>query len=101
MKLISEEAVIIHNIIVDERRGGYTSDGAAGRSVLLEIYQPLIDAFFTQDYPETTPLSEKFDVKVSDSVKVKGMHRDQLPALIDHQWLSFGKNRYLYFRKYN
>lgn len=45
------------------------------------------------------PRCSKNPLTVSDLVKVKGMHRDPLRALIEHQWIAFEKNR-KYVRKW-
>ena len=93
MKQISETAVIIHNMIVEKRRQGYTSDGTAGRSSYIEPGELVSDIIFTFSSPGDTPIFLNSNVKVSDDIKVKGFHRDLIRSLIEHQWKAFGGDR--------
>lgn len=98
MKLVSVAAVVIHNMIVEHQRASYCSDGTARRSAYIESDEVLTDVFFTENCPGMTPLSSNSNVTVSDAVKVGGMHRDLLRALVKHQWQAFGKNRNIFLK---
>lgn len=67
MKLVSEAAVVILNMIVEHWRAGCTSNGTAGRSAYIESDEALTDRVFTENCPEVTPLFSQSSVTVSDT----------------------------------
>lgn len=89
MRSVSETAVILHNMIVEQRRASYSSDGTAGRSSLFFNELESNDITFINSAPGETPLFSQTSVTVSDDIKVVGMHRDLKSALVQHQWKHF------------
>ncbi|CDF33411.1 unnamed protein product [Chondrus crispus] len=89
MKTIAEAAVILHNQIVEARRDSYCSDGAGGLS-----------ANFNSDDDETDMVIESVGAMriletmslASEGIKVKGLHRKLVTALIEHVWSFHGSS---------
>ena len=81
MKNMAEAAVILHNQIVQARRDSYCSDGAGGLSAKFNIDEDETDILIEQvgamSILQTMPLA-------SEGIKVKGIHRRLVPALIEH-----------------
>lgn len=89
MKSIATAAVILHNMVVEERKGSYSSDGTAGRSTFYNNDEDSNELMFVHRSPADIVLRQSSAV-VSDDIKIKGMHRDLKSALIEHQWEQFG-----------
>lgn len=87
MRWMATAAICLHNIIVEDRREGYQSDGAGGASLAFNVQNDTTDITFHQT-PSLTTEFEAFTVH--DSIKVKGLHRDLTAALIDHIWEEHG-----------
>lgn len=92
MKHVVSAAVIIHNMVVESRRGTYRSDGTAGYSALSSNLDndTNININFTQARPNEVVLFEGSVENISDDIKVRGLHRALKAALINHQWNLFG-----------
>lgn len=98
MKKIIEAAVVIHNMIVEIRRDNYNSDESAGRSSHIDQEHPLNDIMFIRSCPWATPLFSRSSVAVSEDIKVRGLQRDLHRPLIEHQWISFARNKNIFVK---
>lgn len=90
IRYLATTAVILYNMIVEARRGGYSSDGTAGQSNYFDENDDNNEITFINSSPGETPLFSNSSVAVNDDIEVKGMHRELKSALIEHQWMEFG-----------
>lgn len=89
MRRIVTVAVIIHNMVVESGRSVYTSDGTGGRSAKVIELNIENDLTFVP-IPPASILVGNSAVRMSDDIKIKGMHRDLKSVLIEHLWVLFG-----------
>ena len=85
MGVIAKAAVIIHNMVVDKRRNTYKGDGARG---LRADADETIPESLTQTQIGAAEVQRMMNSRrgLSDSVKVKGLHRQLMNALVEHIW---------------
>lgn len=91
MRSIATTAVIIHNMIVESRGSTYSSDGSGGRSEIVADSGFVDDLTFVRLPPASISMS-KSNIRISDDIKLRGLHRDFKSSLIDHMWTLFASN---------
>lgn len=77
-------------MILESRRNDCTRGGTAGKSRFFEENDVSSEITFLNNKAGETLLYAKF-VKVSDDVKIKGMHRDLKLALIEYHFKNLGQ----------
>lgn len=87
MHWLATAAVCLHNLIVEDRRESYTSDGANGASLFNNLSDDCSDITF-HTVGSLTMNEENFTA--SDDIKVKGLQRSLTAALVDHVWEMHG-----------
>lgn len=85
--------MVIHNIIGKHQCAGYNSDETADRRAYIESDEGLTDIVSTEKCPGMTSLFFQSSVTLSDAIKVRGMNREVVQALVEHHWQGFGENR--------
>lgn len=75
--------MIIHYMIIEQRRERFNRDGTAGK--IIHSNDPLTDIRFTDTTSGCTQFSQG-KVKISDDMKLKATHKDLLWNLVEHQW---------------
>lgn len=68
MNQVTEVAVMIHNIIVRERRLGHSSDESTGRRAVIDKTKFVYKILFTVRPSEALPLFERASVKASSAI---------------------------------
>lgn len=80
-----ESAVVLHNMNVESKRSCYSSDGKVGRSGVVQEHGSCDEISFTPSPLGSLPILSQISITVGDDIRVQGMHRDLIHALIEYQ----------------
>jgi Plant transposon protein len=86
MRNIAKCCVILHNMIVEQRRGEYTSDGVCGSSSMYDIMSDNTDLTTVPLGVEGTSLRQQHMISASEGIKSAAEQKRLMQALMQHMW---------------
>jgi hypothetical protein len=86
MRYFAKYCVILHNMIVEQRRGEYTSDGVSGFSSKYDITSDKTDLSIVPLGVEGSYLRQQHMISASEGIKSSAEQKRLMEALKRHMW---------------
>jgi hypothetical protein len=90
MRCNAKCCVILHKMIVEQRRGEYTSDGVSGFSSKYDITSDKTDLSIVPLGVEGSYLLQQHMISASEGIKSSAEQKRLMKALMRHMWVVRG-----------
>eukprot|EP00173_Palmaria_palmata_P000895 Plantae.Rhodophyta-Palmaria_palmata.ctg14594.p1 GENE.Plantae.Rhodophyta-Palmaria_palmata.ctg14594~~Plantae.Rhodophyta-Palmaria_palmata.ctg14594.p1 ORF type:complete len:146 (+),score=19.96 Plantae.Rhodophyta-Palmaria_palmata.ctg14594:386-823(+) len=92
MQIVAKACIILHNMVVEQRRDSYTGDGAHGASASYNAATDATDLDPVKASAEDVDLRLHQMMAASTGLKSASEHKRLVKALVEHIWQNYGRS---------